>query len=179
MLGSYLRELLIFFSCLLVNGKKLGQYFYEFVKKVSEVSISSFSTDAAFLNQNQFLPYIKLLFFDFKENKAIAEKIHNDFQQVCMKKPNLLFTSVETFNLGEQFECIVDAIGDASKANGFSDVWSKTQPKFKNHLDTWKQCGSAGSKLKIVLYVPFYFVSYSKFRKNFFYLIFFSNFVCF
>lgn len=85
-----------------------------------------------------------------------------------MSKSNLLFTNDETFNLGEQFQCIVDAIGEASKANGLSDVWSKTQPKFKNHLDTWKQCDKAGSKLKIVLYVTFYFDSHSKFGKRFF-----------
>lgn len=70
-----------------------------------------------------------------------------------MKKPNLFFVSESTFNLGDQFQCIVDAITEASKANGLTDVWSQTQPKLKGHLDSWKQCDNAGSKLKIVLYV--------------------------
>lgn len=72
-----------------------------------------------------------------------------------MEKPNVFIMSGEAFNLGEQYQCIVDAVGEASKANGLTDVWSKTQPKLKGHLDGWKQCGSAGSKLKVVLYVPF------------------------
>lgn len=73
-----------------------------------------------------------------------------------MKEPNLFFMGANTFNLGDQFQCIVDAIGEASKTNGLTDVWSKTQPKLKGHLDTWKQCDSAGSKLKIVLYVHYF-----------------------
>lgn len=75
-----------------------------------------------------------------------------------MKKPNLLFMSAETFNLGDQFQCIVDALGEASKANGLADVWTKTQPKLNEHLDAWKKCDNAGSKLKIVLYVPLCFI---------------------
>lgn len=70
-----------------------------------------------------------------------------------MKEPHLFFMGAETFNLGEQFQCIMEAIGEASNANGMTDVWSKTQPNLKSHVDAWKQCGSAGSKAKVVLYV--------------------------
>lgn len=58
-------------------------------------------------------------------------------------------------SLPEQFVCIVGAHGEASNANGLGGEWMKFQPKFKQHLDAWKQCGNAGDKLKIVLYVPF------------------------
>lgn len=58
--------------------------------------------------------------------------------------------------LPEQFECIVGALGEASTANDMTDQWTKFQPKFKQHLETWKQCGNAGDKIQIVLYVQYF-----------------------
>lgn len=57
-------------------------------------------------------------------------------------------------SLPEQFECLIGALGDASKANGMANEWTKFQPQFKQHLDAWKQCASGSNKLKIILYVP-------------------------
>lgn len=53
----------------------------------------------------------------------------------------------------EQVECVVDALAEASKANGMAEDWDKVQPKFKQHLDTWKQCSNADGRLSKALYV--------------------------
>lgn len=72
-----------------------------------------------------------------------------------MKKPSDSFIGAETFatSLTGQFQCVVNAIGEASKETGFTDAWSKIQPKFQQHLDAWKLCGKDGGKLKAILYV--------------------------
>lgn len=72
-------------------------------------------------------------------------------------KPNFFIASEEeevfapTF--AEQFECVMDALGEASVANGMTGEWIKFQPKFKAHIDSWKECSQLSDKLKVFLYV--------------------------
>lgn len=62
-------------------------------------------------------------------------------------------TPVEPFlpTVVELFECIFGVLGEVSKENGFTAKWQKYEPQFKKFLDSWKQCGNAGSKIKVIL----------------------------
>lgn len=51
------------------------------------------------------------------------------------------------------YECLGYAMAKASKTHGMTTEWDKFQPEFQKHLDLWKKCGSAGGKLKTMMYV--------------------------
>lgn len=56
-------------------------------------------------------------------------------------------------SLPEQFQCLVDVVGDISKNNGLEELWSKNQPQLQQHLDSWKGCANVDGKLQQILYV--------------------------
>lgn len=63
---------------------------------------------------------------------------------------------IEEFAVGslpEQFSCIVDVLGDVSKSNNMDELWSKTQPQLKLHIDNWKACENVENKVAKLLYV--------------------------
>ena len=73
----------------------------------------------------------------------------------CFKKPNFYFdVDEETYapSIAEQFECVIGALGEASKANDMTNEWMEYEPQFKQHLNAWKQCSNAGGKLQTILY---------------------------
>lgn len=53
--------------------------------------------------------------------------------------------------LPEQFQCIVNVLGDVSKANGLEELWSKSQPQFQLHIDNWKRCDNLENKVARIL----------------------------
>lgn len=88
--------------------------------------------------------------------KEIKGKIVNE----CFEEHATFFDleeeeEVEEFQatLPEQFECLVEVLGDVSKANGLEDLWSKTEPQVLDRLNKWKQCPNAGNKFLVILYV--------------------------
>lgn len=55
--------------------------------------------------------------------------------------------------LPEQFQCLVDVLGDVSTKNGLNELWSKSQPQLQLHLNSWKACKNVESKFQQYLYV--------------------------
>nr|ABE26931.1 small secreted gut protein [Mayetiola destructor] len=51
----------------------------------------------------------------------------------------------------QAFQCMVDVVGTVSNANGFSELWSQSEPVAKYHLEKWLMCPQAGDKLAVVL----------------------------
>lgn len=67
-----------------------------------------------------------------------------------------IFDEAEEFTgapLPEQFQCLVDVLGDVSTKNGLKELWSKSQPQLQHHIDNWKACKSVENKLQQYLYV--------------------------
>lgn len=56
-------------------------------------------------------------------------------------------------SLPEQFQCLVDVVGDISKKNGLEELWSKSQPQLQQHLDSWRGCANVEGKFPQILYV--------------------------
>lgn len=66
------------------------------------------------------------------------------------------FEDAEEFaaeSLPDQFQCLVDVVGDISKHNGLEELWSRSQPKLQQHLDSWRGCANVEGKLPQILYV--------------------------
>lgn len=53
--------------------------------------------------------------------------------------------------LPEQFQCIVNVLGDVSKANGLEELWSKSQPQMQLHIDNWRRCDNLENKVARLL----------------------------
>jgi len=61
------------------------------------------------------------------------------------------FDEIAAAPLPEQFQCIVNVLGDVSKANGLEELWSKSQPQFQLHIDNWRRCDNLENKVARVL----------------------------
>ena len=68
------------------------------------------------------------------------EKIMKGMEGKCLKKPNFFVASTFASFGRERRQCEVDAMGEASILNGFTNEWEEYEPKFKQKFDAWKQC---------------------------------------
>ena len=68
-------------------------------------------------------------------------------EEKCSKKPNFFVANTNP-SFREINQCSVNACGEASKMNGFTNEWKEYEPKLKQQLDAWKQCDSLDGKLK-------------------------------
>lgn len=97
----------------------------------------------------------KASFFDIEpeaENEIVVEN------EILNEVVNAIKSEIENENevqtqgtLPEQFECVVDVIGEISKSNGLEETWSKTEPLLRDRISKWKQCQYAGNKFLIIL----------------------------
>lgn len=98
--------------------------------------------------KNAFHPFEKVI--DPEHLKELRKKVVDK----CLKTSNSLFDEVEEFvgsSLPDQFQCIVDTLGDVSNNNGLADLWSKSQPQLQLHLDSWKRCANIENKVANLL----------------------------
>lgn len=88
---------------------------------------------------------------DWQKAREIGKKIltkclnHNDLDES---------EDAEEFAAGslpEQFQCLVDVVGEISKNNGLEELWSKSQPQLQQHLDSWRGCANVEGKLPQIL----------------------------
>lgn len=50
-------------------------------------------------------------------------------------------------NVVEQFQCLVSVLGNVSKDNGLSELWSRSEPVLQYHLNNWRKCSDLNNKL--------------------------------
>lgn len=58
-----------------------------------------------------------------------------------------------TSPITDQYQCLVDVLGDVSERNGLGRHWSEHQKQIQLHLDNWKACEKLDSKLFKLMYV--------------------------
>ncbi|XP_055306879.1 uncharacterized protein LOC129571139, partial [Sitodiplosis mosellana] len=80
------------------------------------------------------------------EDKVVAE---------CFKENAVFFDlhdQAEEFqgSAPQKFECFADVLGDVSKANGLGELWSKTEPELRQHINNWKKCPYAGNQIQVL-----------------------------
>lgn len=51
----------------------------------------------------------------------------------------------------DQFECIVNYLGEVSKANNLGELWSRSEPQLKYHIENWKLCPNSSKKVLVYL----------------------------
>lgn len=84
-------------------------------------------------------------------------EIQKQIVNQCLKGHFLEENASEEFDefaaapLPEQFQCIVNVLGDVSKANGLEELWSKSQPQLQLHIDNWKRCDNLENKVARLL----------------------------
>lgn len=66
------------------------------------------------------------------------------------------FFAADTYapTMREQVLCQIKALGEASMKNGMTTEWKEYEPKFMEHMDSWKQCDTLTEKMKKLWYVP-------------------------
>ncbi|XP_055306902.1 uncharacterized protein LOC129571162 [Sitodiplosis mosellana] len=99
--------------------------------------------------------FLKKLAAEAKRRELVKE-IKDKVVAECFKENAVFFDlddQAEEFQASfpEQFECIVDVLGDVSKANGLGELWSKTEPQVRHRIGNWKQCPNAGNKFLVLL----------------------------
>lgn len=90
----------------------------------------------------------------FQKNETIAEEISAQVNQQCVRKQWGSGSDEDSSNdLPDRYQCMVDVLGEASKAHAVDTLWSETQPELQLQIDNWKECDQDGNKYVVFAYV--------------------------
>lgn len=92
----------------------------------------------------------------------LIKKIHNDVEKTCgtdarsSDEPKFLDIGSAEYEAEEeeesngsysdQFQCIVNVLGNVSVNNGLEDLWSAHQPNIQGKLYEWKNCAGVNNR---------------------------------
>lgn len=129
------------YRCKLRVLKELCETFGQFAKTVAVVSFHPF-VFLYFALTIQLRRLLSNFSIVLQRNKEMAREISAQVKQQCFAKHDSFETVADTFapTLPEQFQCLADVLGDASKANGLEEMWTKAQPELQLHIDNWMKC---------------------------------------
>lgn len=101
-----------------------------------------------------------------QENKIdLIKQMRTEIAEKCFKRAELeqedddelVYISEMKVNPSfvEQFQCLVDVLGQVSKAHGLEELWGKTGPVLEHHIKKWGECANVENKYARILYVPY------------------------